>query len=85
MSVNVERKELVDIARSLYNGKLDIEEKLKLALTQKNQPFLKKMEKKLWDTIVRDHPWKDFTGSEESKTRSNIVKRIRTVIKGKFF
>lgn len=84
MSVKVERKELVAIAQRIYDGKLDIEKKLKLALNEKKNYFLTKLENELWRTIVRDHPWKDFTGKRESLTRANILQLMRTVIKSKF-
>ena len=84
MSVIIERKTLVDIARRVYSGKWDIEKKIEKSLADEPN-FFKNVEKELWKKILGDHPWKDFTGKKESQTRSNIVKRIRTVFKSKSF
>lgn len=84
MSVKIERNELVDIARSVNSGSLDIETYLKKNL--KKRPIagiFHKIEEKLWRMIVEKHPSRDFTGEKESLTRSNILKRVCTVIKSK--
>ena len=84
MSVKIERNELVDIARSVNSGSLDIEAYLKKNL--KKRPIagiFHKIEEKLWRMIVEKHPSRDFTGEKESLTRSNILKRVCTVIKSK--
>ena len=86
MSVKIERSELVAIAQSVYNGNDEIETFLKKRLKEGSKTAVfKKMEEKLWERMVEQHPLKDFTGERESKTRGNIVKRIRTVLKSKFF
>ena len=85
MSVTIERKQLVDIARSVYGGSLEIETHLMTILKKKPiAGLLKKIEDKLWRTIVEEHPWKDFRGDLEAKTRGNILRRICTVLKSKF-
>ena len=51
--VKIERSELVDIARSVYGGKVEIEAHLKRIL--KKRPiagFFHKIEEKLWRMIV---------------------------------
>ena len=85
MSVSIERNQLVDIARSVYDGSLEIETHLSKQLKKKPiGGFLKKVEEKLWRIIVEEHPWKDFTGQRESLTRANIFQKICTVLKSKF-
>ena len=85
MSVTVERKQLVDMARSMYSGSLEIETHLKSMLKKKPiAGFFKKIEEKLWRKIAEDHPWKNFIGEQESKTRANILKKICVVLKSKF-
>ena len=86
MSVLITRTQLVDIARSLHVGSSGIETHLKLSLKKKPiAGFLSKIEAKLWEMIAKDHPWKDFTCGKESKTRANILQRICTVLKSKFW
>ena len=85
MSVKIERSQLVDIARSVYTGRLEIENHLKFSLKKKPiAGIFNKIEEKLWTKINQEHPLKDFTGEKESMTRCNILKRICTVIKSKF-
>ena len=85
MSLTVERSQLVEIARCVYSGSLEIEAHLRTQLLKKPITGLfNKIEDKLWRTIVEEHPWKDFTGDQETKTRNNILKRICTVLKSKF-
>ena len=87
MSVSIERTKLVAIARSLHVGSSEIETHLKLSLKKKPiVGFLSKIEEKLWEMITKEHPWKDFTcGKEKSLTRANILKKICTVLKSKFW
>ena len=85
MSVIIERRQLVDIARDLYDGSLEIESHLRKQLIKKPiTGFFIKIEEKLWKKIVHDHPGKDFSGKQESQTRSNILKKICRVLKSKF-
>ena len=85
MSVTIERSQLVDIARDLYDGNLEIESHLRKQLTKKPiTGFFNKIEDKLWRKIVHDHPCKDFSGKQESLTRRNILKKICRVLKSKF-
>lgn len=85
MSVTIERKQLVEIARSMYSGSLEIETHLKKIIKKKPiAGFFNKMEEKLWRMVKEEHPWKDFTGEQESKTRGNILQKICTVLKSKF-
>jgi len=84
MSVTIERSQLVDIARGLYDGNLEIESHLSRQLKKKPiTGFFNKIEDKLWRMVVQEHPWKDFTGDLEAKTRGNILRRICTVLKSK--
>ena len=86
MSVSIERCQLVAIASTVHVGSLEIEAHLRTSL--KKKPiigFFNKIEEKLWKKIAQEHPCKDFTGEKESKTRANILKRICTVLKSKFF
>ena len=84
MSVTIERSQLVDIARGIYDGNLEIESHLRKQLIKKPiTGFFNKIEDKLWRKIVQDHPSKDFTGKQESQTRGNILKKICTVLKSK--
>ena len=86
MSVSIERTKLVAIARSLHVGSSEIETHLKLSLKKKPiVGFLSKIEEKLWEMITKEHPWKDFTCGKESKTRANILQKICTVLKSKFW
>ena len=86
MSVSIERTKLVTIARSLHVGSSEIETHLKLSLKKKPiVGFLSKIEEKLWEMITIEHPWKDFTCGKESKTRANILQKICTVLKSKFW
>jgi len=87
MSVSVERSRLVDLARIVYDGKLEIEDHLKKCLAKKPiAGFFSKVEEKLWTMLTKEHPWKDFTcGKEKSLTRANILKKICTVLKSKFW
>ena len=86
MSVKIERNELLDIARSVYSGGADIEAYLKKNLKQRPiAGIFHKIEEKLWRMIVEEHPLRDYSGEKESLTRTNILKRICTVIKSKFF
>jgi len=85
MSVKIERNELVEIARSVYTGNLEIEAHLRTQLLKKPITGLfKKIEDKLWRTIGEEHPCKNFSGDLELKTRGNILRRICTVLKSKF-
>ena len=84
--MKIERSELVDLARSVYNGNVEIEKFLKKRLKEGTKAALfKRIEEKLWERIVQQHPLKNFAGERESRTRANILKRICTVIKSKFF
>jgi len=84
MSVSVERSRLVDLARTVYDGGLGIEDHLKKALAKKPIAGLfSKIEEKLWTMLIKEHPWKDFTFGKESKTRANILKKICRVLKSK--
>ncbi len=86
MSVKIERKQLVDIAQGVYSGNEEIEAHLKKSLKKKPvAAIFKKIEERVWRMIAQDHPLKDFTGQQESLTRRNILKRICTVLKSKFF
>ena len=85
LNVSIERSQLVDIARSVYVGSLEIEAHLKKSLKKKPLPgFFSKIEEKLWRIITKEHPFKDFTGEKESKTRANILQRVCTVLTSKF-
>ena len=85
MSVSIERTQLVEIARSIYDGSVEIETHLRTSLKKKPiVGFFSKVEEKLWGMIAKEHPWKDFTCGKESKTRANILKRICTVLKSEF-
>ena len=86
MSVTIERTQLVDIARSVYEGSLEIEAHLEKSLGKKSiAGFFRKVEEKLWEMINRENPWKNFSGEKESKTRANILQKICTVLKSKFW
>ena len=86
MSLSIERTQLVDIARSVYEGSLEIEAFLEKSLVKKPiAGFFRKVEDKLWEMIVRENPWKNFSGEKESKTRANILKKICRVLKSKFW
>ena len=77
MSVTVERKQLVEIARSMYSGNSEIETHLSKIIKKKPiAGFFIKMEEKLWRMVKEEHPWKDFTGEQESRTRGNILKKF---------
>ena len=85
MSVSVERSQLVDLARTVYDGKLEIEDHLKKCLAKKPiAGFFSKVEEKLWMMLTKEHPWKDFTCGKESLARANILKKICRVLKSKF-
>ena len=84
--MKIERNELVTLAQSVYNGNEEIEKFLKKRLKEgPKAAVFKKMEEKLWEMMVQQHPLKNFAGEKESQTRGNILKRICTVIKSKFF
>ena len=84
MSVTIQRSQIVDIACGLYDGNLEIESYLSKQLNKKPIPgFFNKIEDKLWRMVVQEHPWKDFSGDLEAKTRGNILRRICTVLKSK--
>ena len=84
--MKIARNELIDLARSVYNGNVEIEKFLKKRLKEGSKAALfKRIEEKLWGMIAQQHPLKNFAGEQESLTRANILKRICTVIKSKFF
>ena len=86
MSLKIQRSELVEIARSVYSGHLEIEAHLKSTLKKKPiGGIFNKIEENLWRKLVQEHPLKDFSGEQESRTRRNIFKKICVVIKSKCF
>ena len=85
MSVTIARDQVIEIARSIYCGSLEIETHLKAMLKKKPiAGFFKKVEEKLWRKIVEEHPWKNFAGEQESLTRANFLKKICVILKSKF-
>ena len=79
MSVKIGKRELVALARDFYEE----ESSLDKALERCNDGFITKLEKSLWDDIREKYPDRDFTKGKESKTRANIKRRLKTVLKCK--
>lgn len=79
MSVKIEKRELIALARQHHEGSNDFDEVLRRC----NDGFLKKM----WNWLLSDlkikYPERDFTGEKESKTRGNIMQKIKTTLKCK--
>ena len=78
MSMKIGRTELVALARDIYEGN-----DFKGTLARSKKPFVKKLEKKLWEDLKEKYPERDFTCEDESRTRANIVKKLERVMKCK--
>ena len=81
MSVNLEKTELVALARDIHEGPSDFDD----ALRRCNAGFVKKLESKLWNDLKKKYPDRDFTGQKESRTRANITDKLKRMLKCKFF
>lgn len=81
MSLKVERHALVELAKGLYGGGLEIEAYLDIA----KDSFFKKLMEKCWSDIVRSNPEKNFAGEKESRAKSNMQAKIKTMMKSKSF
>ena len=80
MSMKIGRNELVDLARDIYEGN-----NFEGTLARSNKSFVKKLENKLWTDLKEKYPERDYTGGDESRTRSNIVKKMERILKCKLF
>ena len=78
--MKIERTELVALARDIYEGN-----DFKGTLARSKKPFVKKLEKKLWEDLKKRYPERDFAGEDESLTRANIVKKLERIMKCKSF
>ena len=67
---------LVALAREIYEGNNFEEDLRKL-----KNPFLKKLETKLWNDAQREFPERDFTLGKETRTRANNMQKLKTVLK----
>ena len=78
MSMQIEKRELVTLAREIHEDPIDFEK----ALSRCNDGFMKKIENRLWDDLVQRYPERDFAGQRESVTRRDLRRRLKTVLKG---
>ena len=79
MSVQFSRNELIALARENHEGSKDFDE----ALRRCHDGFLNKLFNVIWNDLAEKYPHRDFTRGDESKTRGNLIKRIRTALKRK--
>ena len=77
MSLKIGRSELVDLAREI-EGQGDLEKTVRRC----NEGFLKKLEKKFWENLVEKYPGRDFSGTHEGRTRINLRRKLKTLLKG---
>ena len=77
MSLKIGRNELVDLAREI-EGQGDLEKTVRRC----NEGFLKKLEKKFWENLVEKYPGRDFSGTHEGRTRINLRRKLKTLLKG---
>ena len=79
MSMKIEKSELIALARSHYEESKDFDEVLRRC----HDGFLKKMWNWLLSDLKEKYPDRDFTGEKESKTRGNVMQKMKTILKCK--